>query len=67
MPGTQNAENRSPSPTLPTLRFLGGLLAAGGANAGDLDLVIEWLTEGLAWLGAGAKTATGYGRLAVVS
>ncbi len=30
--------------------------------AADLTLALEWLEEALAWMGAGAKTATGYGR-----
>lgn len=32
-------------------------------EAGDLTLALEWLEKALAWMGAGAKTATGYGRL----
>lgn len=29
----------------------------------DVETVMKWLQEALAWCGAGAKTATGYGRL----
>ncbi len=32
-------------------------------NMGDVELAIAWLEEALAWMGAGAKTAAGYGRL----
>lgn len=28
----------------------------------DVEIVMKWLQEALAWCGAGAKTATGYGR-----
>lgn len=31
--------------------------------AGDLTLALEWLEKALDWMGAGAKTAAGYGRL----
>lgn len=31
---------------------------------GDLDTVMTWLGEALAWLGAGGKTGAGYGRFA---
>ncbi len=33
-----------------------------GAQPGDLDTAFEWLASALAWLGAGGKTAAGYGR-----
>ncbi len=36
----------------------------GGGSAGDVRRVLDWLKAALSWLGAGAKTATGFGRLA---
>jgi len=32
-------------------------------TAGDVELAVTWLEEALTWMGAGAKTAAGYGRL----
>lgn len=47
-------------------RFVFSIIPRGGRTspeiAADLDLVRSWLIEALAWEGAGAKTAVGYGR-----
>jgi len=32
---------------------------------GDSEIILQWLTDALAWQGAGAKTAVGYGRFSV--
>lgn len=59
---------RSPVP-VPFLVTAGGLellftvLPCGPMTAGDLEQVEFWLIEALAWAGAGAKTAVGYGRM----
>lgn len=60
---------RSPTPvffltTEVGARLLFGLIPSGDVPAGELDLAMEWLEEALAWAGAGAKTAVGYGRMA---
>ena len=46
--------------------FLFGLIPGLYVTGGDLDTVLEWLRSALAWAGAGAKTAVGYGRFARV-
>jgi CRISPR-associated protein Cmr6 len=45
--------------------FLFGLVSGAAAAEDDLGIVWKWLTDALAWAGAGAKTAVGYGRFAV--
>ena len=35
----------------------------GGGRHRDCDIVVDWLKEALEWIGAGAKTAVGYGRM----
>ena len=57
----------SPTPipflvTAPKTPLLFGLVPRGMASASDLDTVRGWLKCALAWSGAGAKTAVGYGR-----
>lgn len=37
----------------------------GGDLRSDCEIVINWLKEALKWIGAGAKTAVGYGRMSV--
>ena len=54
-----------PIPFLVTARetqFLFGLVPRGNVSGDDLAAVSEWLRSALAWAGAGAKTAVGYGR-----
>lgn len=34
-----------------------------GGRRADCEIVIDWLKEALKWIGAGAKTAVGYGRM----
>ncbi len=34
-----------------------------GNHRADCEIVIDWLKEALEWIGAGAKTAVGYGRM----
>ena len=54
-----------PIPFLVTARetsFLFGLVPRGTVSADDFAAVNEWLRSALAWAGAGAKTAVGYGR-----
>lgn len=45
-------------------RFLYGLIPCAPAHAGDVGTALGWLESALAWAGAGAKTAVGYGRMA---
>ena len=58
---------RSPTP-IPFLAsavgspFLFGIVPCGPLAAGDMEVGATWLREALAWAGAGAKTAVGYGR-----
>lgn len=58
---------RSPTP-IPFLtmaegaRMLFGAIPRRGAPRADVDIVMTWIAEALAWQGAGAKTAVGYGR-----
>ena len=54
-----------PIPFLVTARetsFLFGLVPRRTVSANDLAAAREWLRSALAWAGAGAKTAVGYGR-----
>ena len=54
-----------PIPFLVTARetsFLFGLMPRRTVSANDLAAACEWLRSALAWAGAGAKTAVGYGR-----
>ena len=44
--------------------FLFAIAPRKEENTPDLDLVLQWLDEALTMIGAGAKTATGYGRFA---
>lgn len=44
--------------------FLFAIAPRKKKNTADLDLVLQWLDEALEMIGAGAKTATGYGRFA---
>ncbi len=58
---------RSPTPipflvTAEGARFLFGIVPCRAVEDGDLDAAWAWLREALAWAGAGAKTAVGYGR-----
>ena len=58
---------RSPVPipflvTAPETPFLFGLVPRRTVSADDLAAVSGWLRSALAWAGAGAKTAVGYGR-----
>lgn len=46
-------------------RFLFGIAPRRPAFAGELNQVLEALKNTLTWLGAGAKTAVGYGRMEV--
>lgn len=66
---TPPADWLSPNP-IPFLTVAPGQLfqfalapAAPGAKE-DCDAALQWLTAALKWLGAGAKTAVGYGRFA---
>ena len=55
----------NPIPFLTTaagMSFLFGLVPCRGTTKDDLDTVLDWLHSALAWAGAGAKTAIGYGR-----
>jgi CRISPR-associated protein Cmr6 len=55
-----------PVPFLVTAEGLGLLFTVvpcGPLCEGDLEQVEAWLIEALAWAGAGAKTAVGYGRM----
>lgn len=42
--------------------FLFAIAPRKAENAADLGIVLQWLDEALGMIGAGAKTATGYGR-----
>ena len=58
---------RSPNPvpflaTAAGTSFLFGIIPCQAVENGDLDTVSAWLRSALAWAGAGAKTAVGYGR-----
>lgn len=50
------------APDIPFRFLIATRSGAYGARPGDLDKVVTWLGEALAWLGAGGKTSTGYGR-----
>lgn len=58
---------RSPTP-IPFLavaagtKMLFGVIPCRDATAEDTGIVMEWIADALAWQGAGAKTAVGYGR-----
>lgn len=59
--------NPVPIPFLTVAReqsFLFSFAPRKTAREEELQLVKEWLKEALAWIGAGAKTAVGYGRFA---
>ena len=43
-------------------KLLVGVIPRGGAARNDVGVVMDWIAEALAWQGAGAKTAVGYGR-----
>lgn len=45
--------------------FQFAVLPRGADAAEDGEIVFRWLTDALQWLGAGAKTAVGYGRFAL--
>ena len=52
-----------PNPnTRSNLNARSNLNVEANVAAHDLELVLSWLEAGLKWAGAGAKTATGYGR-----
>jgi len=56
----------TPIPFLATAagtKFLLGVVPRASLEDGDLDMVFRWLESALAWAGAGAKTAVGYGRM----
>lgn len=58
---------RSPMPipflvTAPNTPFLFGFVPRCPTPTPDLNSVSDWLMSALAWAGAGAKTAVGYGR-----
>lgn len=56
----------TPIPFLATAagtKFLFGVVPCASLQDGDLDTVFGWLESALAWAGAGAKTAVGYGRM----
>ena len=60
---------RSPNPipflvTAAETPFLFGFIPCRTVQSGDLDTLSAWLCSALAWEGAGAKTAIGYGRFA---
>lgn len=60
---------RSPTPipfltTAAGTSFLFGIIPLRYVSCQDLLLVESWLQDALEWVGAGAKTAIGYGRLA---
>ena len=60
----------NPIPFLTTARgttFLFGLIPCRGVSMDDLDNVLDWLRSALAWAGAGAKTAVGYGRFSALA
>ncbi len=65
--GEPPADWHSPTP-IPYLAveagvtFSFGMLPRPGCSQDDLDTVRRWLIDALAWLGAGAKTAIGFGR-----
>lgn len=46
------------------ISFVFGILPRRKEDAADCEVVRGWLEEALAWTGAGAKTAVGYGRFA---
>lgn len=59
---------RSPTPipflsTAADTPFLFAWLPRAGAQAGDHEVIADWLKQALVWAGAGAKTAVGYGRM----
>jgi len=61
---------RSPVPvpflvTAQGLTLLFTVVPCGEVHAGDLEQVETWLIDALSWAGAGAKTAVGYGRMAL--
>ncbi len=64
---TPPADYLSPNP-IPFLAvaqgatFQFGVLPRSTKNEADCQKVIKWLEEALTWIGAGAKTAVGYGR-----
>lgn len=65
-PGTAPADWLSPEPVffltvMPGTRFRTALLSRAEAGGNDLDMATDCLREALANLGAGAKTALGYG------
>lgn len=68
--GVPPADWHSPTP-IPFLvvaagaSFLFGILPGRKEDDSDCEKVHDWLKEALAWTGAGAKTAVGYGRLAI--
>jgi len=63
IPGDWFSPNPIPFLTVaPGQAFHFAVLARTGAAAGDLVWVRDRLIEALEWIGAGAKTATGYGR-----
>lgn len=56
----------TPIPFLVTsagMKLLFGVVPCVATHEGDLAVVIDWLDSALAWAGAGAKTAVGYGRM----
>ncbi len=56
----------TPIPFLTTAagtKFLFGVVPCAPLEDGDLDTVFRWIESALAWAGAGAKTAVGYGRM----
>lgn len=59
---------RSPTPipflvTSARSKFVFCVLPCASARADDVETAFEWLESALAWAGAGAKTAVGYGRM----
>jgi CRISPR-associated protein Cmr6 len=76
LPFAWPADWHKPSPikflaVAPGAEFLTGIAArqpypVGHDPEDDIALVKTWLCEGLEWLGAGAKTAKGYGRFQVI-
>jgi CRISPR-associated protein Cmr6 len=57
----------TPIPFLATAagtKFLFGVVPCVSLQHEDLTTVFDWLESALAWSGAGAKTAVGYGRMA---
>ncbi len=63
----QPADWVSPNPipflaVAPGNRFLFSVAPARGGTTDDVDAAFEWIAEALDWLGAGAKTSSGFGR-----